>query len=65
METMTYRGYTARVAFDERDGIFVGRVIDRPAVISFHGRDGPELRSAFEDAVDACVADGLEEAARG
>ena len=27
MNTMTYKGYTARVEFDERDGIFVGRVL--------------------------------------
>jgi predicted HicB family RNase H-like nuclease len=25
MNTMTYKGYTARVEFDERDAIFAGR----------------------------------------
>jgi predicted HicB family RNase H-like nuclease len=27
MNTMNYKGYTARIDFDERDDIFVGRVL--------------------------------------
>lgn len=27
MNTMTHKGYTARIEFDERDNIFVGRVL--------------------------------------
>ena len=27
MNTMTYKGYTARVEYDERDHLFVGRIL--------------------------------------
>ena len=27
MNTMQYKGYTARIEFDDRDNIFVGRVL--------------------------------------
>ena len=37
MNTMTYKNYTARVEFDERDNIFVGRVLGLSSIISFHG----------------------------
>lgn len=52
MNTMSYRGYTARVDFDERDDLFVGRVLGLRTIISFHGQTVQELRSAFEAAVD-------------
>ena len=29
MNSMTYKGLTARIEFDERDGIFVSRVLGR------------------------------------
>ena len=37
MNTMTYKGYTARVGYDERDNLFVGRVLGIRNIISFHG----------------------------
>ncbi len=35
MNTMTHKGYTARIEFDERDNIFVGRVLGLRTMISF------------------------------
>ncbi|MFN9152211.1 MAG: type II toxin-antitoxin system HicB family antitoxin [bacterium] len=64
MNTMTYKGYTARVEFDERDGIFVGRVLGLRTIISFHGETVKELRSAFAAAVDEFVADCKENGLR-
>ena len=32
--SMTYKGYTARIDFDDRDNIFVGRVLGIEDVIS-------------------------------
>ena len=64
MNTMTYKGYTARVEFDERDGIFVGRVLGLRTIISFHGETVKELRSAFAMAVDEFVADCKENGLR-
>ncbi len=34
MNTMNYMGYTARIEFDERDNIFVGRLLGLPTIIS-------------------------------
>lgn len=56
MNTMTHRGYTARVDFDERDGIFVGRVLGVRDAISFHGETVAELTAAFRAAVDHYLA---------
>ncbi|MEY2634015.1 MAG: hypothetical protein RIR00_2669 [Pseudomonadota bacterium] len=52
MNTMTYKGYTARIEFDERDEIFVGRILGLRSIISFHGSTVAELRSEFTHAVD-------------
>lgn len=37
MNSMTYKGYTARIEYDERDNIFVGRILGIRSIISFHG----------------------------
>ena len=47
MNTMTYKSYTARVEFDERDNIFVGRVLGLRSIISFHGATVAGLRREF------------------
>jgi len=54
---MSYRGYTARIEFDERDAIFVGRVLGVKAIIGFHGETVAELRADFEAAIDFMVED--------
>lgn len=56
MNTMTHKGYTARVEFDERDAIFAGRILGIADVIGFHGETVAELRAAFEEAVDDYLA---------
>ena len=57
MNTMTYQGYTARVEYDERDNILVGRVLGLRAMISFHGETVAELRKAFVGAIEDFLAD--------
>ena len=52
MNTMTYKGHTARVDFDDAEGIFSGRLLGISDVVGFHADNVPELRAAFEDAVD-------------
>ena len=63
MSTMTYKNYIARIEFDERDNIFVGRVLGLRIIISFHGETVSELRHAFEVAIDDflndCKAQGI------
>lgn len=58
---MTYKGYTARIEFDERDNIFVGRILGLRAMISFHGETVAELRKAFAAAIDDFLADCKEQ----
>lgn len=52
MNTMTYKGYAARVEYSEEDGCFVGHIAGIRDVIGFHGESVAELRAAFEEAVD-------------
>lgn len=64
MNTMNHKGYTARVEFDERDSIFVGRVLGLHAMISFHGETVAELRSEFETAIEEFLRDCKEQGVR-
>ncbi len=52
MSAMHHKGYTARIEFDDRDNIFVGRVLGSRAIISFQGATVKELRKAFAHAID-------------
>ncbi len=60
MNTMNLKGYTARIEFDERDNIFVGRVLGLHAMISFHGETVAELRAEFESSIDEFLRDCKE-----
>lgn len=64
MNTMTHKGYTARIEFDERDAIFVGRVLGLRTIISFHGETVDELRERFERAVEEFLRDCKEQGIR-
>ncbi len=57
MNTMSHKGYTARVEYDERDNIFVGRVLGIRTIISFHGKTVDQLRKEFRSAVEDYVAE--------
>ena len=57
MNSMNHNGYTARIEFDERDNIFVGRVLGLRTIINFHGETVVELRSAFETAIEEFLRD--------
>jgi predicted HicB family RNase H-like nuclease len=52
MNTMTYRGYAARIDYSDDDGCFVGHLAGINDVVGFHGESVAELRAAFEEAVD-------------
>ncbi len=49
---MTYKGYSARVEFDEEDRIFVGRLAGITDIVVFHGSTVDELETAFHEMVD-------------
>lgn len=49
---MEYKGYFAKVEFDDEANIFHGEVINLRDVITFQGKTVKELRKAFKDSVD-------------
>ena len=57
MNAMTYNGYTARVEYDPRDEIFVGRVLGIADRITVHGATVATLRREFRAAIDHYLAD--------
>ena len=57
---MVYKGYSARVEYDDADGIFFGRLAGIRDGVSFHADTVEGLRAAFHEA----VADYLETCAR-
>ncbi len=61
MNTMSHKGYTARVEYDERDNIFVGRILGIRSIVSFHGETVAELRSQFEIAVNDYLVECKQE----
>lgn len=52
MSSMTYKSYTARVEYDNRDDVFVGRVLGLQSILSFEGNCVKALKSAFEEAIN-------------
>lgn len=52
MNTMTYKGYPARIEYSEEDGCFVGHIVGISDIVGFHGDSVAVLRQAFEEAVD-------------
>ncbi|ROQ50078.1 type II toxin-antitoxin system HicB family antitoxin [Pseudomonas putida] len=61
MSSMTYKGYSARVEYDARDDIFVGRVLGVRDIISFHASSVSALHEAFSLALEDYLADCAEQ----
>lgn len=57
---MTYKGYAARIAYDDEDSVFTGQLAGIRDRVGFHGQTVQALREAFHEAVD----DYLETCAR-
>ena len=52
MNTLTYKGYTAKIEFDPEDDILFGNLIGIRDTVGFHGETVAELKDAFHEAVD-------------
>ena len=55
MNMMNYKGYPARIEFDDEDGIFFGRIAGIRDGVGFHADTVADLRTAFHEAVDDYV----------
>ena len=53
---MSYNGYNARIAYDDDDGIFFGRIAGIRDGVGFHADNVAQLRAAFHEAVDDYLA---------
>ena len=53
---MEYKGYFAKVDFDDEANVFHGEVINLRDVITFEGETVDELRTAFVDSVEDYLA---------
>jgi predicted HicB family RNase H-like nuclease len=49
---MTYKDYSARIEYDDEDGIFTGQIAGIRDGVSFHADTVETLREAFREAVD-------------
>ncbi len=62
--TMIYKGYSARVEYDDADGIFTGQVAGIRDGIGFHADTVEDLREAFHEAIndyiEVCAKIGKE-----
>ncbi|MAB13259.1 putative HicB family RNase H-like nuclease [Parvibaculum indicum] len=56
MNTMTYKGYSARVEYDDEDEIFFGKIAGISDVIGFHAETVADLKTAFHEALDDYLA---------
>jgi predicted HicB family RNase H-like nuclease len=50
--TMSYKGYSARIEYDDDDQIFTGRIAGITDTVGFHADTVEGLRAAFEEAVE-------------
>jgi predicted HicB family RNase H-like nuclease len=61
---MSYKGYAARIDYDDADGIFTGRIAGIRDGVGFHADTVEGLRAAFREAVEdyleTCAKTGKE-----
>lgn len=50
--TMTYKGYSARIEYDDEDGILTGQIAGIRDGVGFHAGSVQDLKLAFNEAVD-------------
>ena len=61
MNSLTYKGYFAKINFDERDSIFWGKVVGIKDSITFEGETVAQLTEDFHDAIDHYLVDCKKE----
>lgn len=54
---MKYKGYEAKIEYDDQDSLFFGRVINIKDIIVFDGLSVDELEQSFHHVIDEYLAD--------
>ncbi|VEN74939.1 Toxin-antitoxin system HicB family antitoxin [Candidatus Desulfarcum epimagneticum] len=57
MNSMTYKGYLAKINFDERDGVFWGKALGIKDSVTFEGETVAQLAEDFHNAIDHYLDD--------
>jgi predicted HicB family RNase H-like nuclease len=60
MNEMIYKDYATKIEYSAEDGCLVGHILGIQDIVGFHGDSVPEIRKAFEEAVDdylSCCAE--------
>jgi len=52
MSVMRYKDFSARIEYDDEDGLLVGRIAGINDLVGFHAATVEDLRAAFHEAVD-------------
>lgn len=52
MNTMSYKGYAARIEYSDEDDCLIGHIAGINDIVGFHASSVSELHTAFEEAVD-------------
>ncbi|HAZ60064.1 MAG TPA: toxin-antitoxin system HicB family antitoxin [Gammaproteobacteria bacterium] len=60
INSMTFKGYTASMAFDAQDRIIVGRVLNIDDIVTFHGESVSEFEANFHAAIEGYLAASRE-----
>lgn len=55
INTMIYKGYSARIEYDDEDGILIGKIAGIRDGVGFHAENVEDLKEAFHEAVDDYV----------
>lgn len=56
MNTMTYKGYVARIEYDDDDKILVGQITGIRDMVTFHAESVEKLEKEFRKSVDSYLA---------
>jgi predicted HicB family RNase H-like nuclease len=62
--TLTYKGFTAKVEFSADDNVFFGRLLGTKDIVTFHAETVEELKDSMRETVDfyieTCEKDGVK-----
>ena len=50
--TLSYKGFTAKIEFSADDNVFLGRLLGVTDIVAFHGESVEELKDSMRETVD-------------
>ncbi len=53
--TLSYKGFTARIEFSADDNVFFGRLLGISDIVAFHGESVEELKDSMRETVDSHI----------